>query len=202
MIRIKRLCLAMIAVLWCSITVNAYDFVVDDICYNITSNNTVEVTQKWDSYSGEIVIPSIVSYDGASYKVTGIGVEAFRGCSGLTSVEIPNSIMDIGEFAFSYCESLTSIEIPNSITTLKSGVFAYCRNLEDIKIPNSVTSLGVIGDLIEGPFEGCVGLVNVNIPDNVAIIGDCAFNFCTNLVSVTIPCGVTSIGGAAFNHCI
>ena len=224
MIRIKRLCLAMIAVLWCSITVNAYDFVVDGICYNIISNNTVEVTQKWDSYSGEIVIPSIVTYGGTSYSVTGIGAQAFLYCSnltsviipnsvttigrnafsdcrGLVSVEMPNSITDLGEFAFSYCESLTSINIPNSITILKSGVFAYCSNLENVKIPNSVTSLGVLGDFTEGPFEGCASLVNIDIPDNVTVIGDCAFNHCTSLVSVTIPSGVTSIGGAAFNCC-
>ena len=92
----------------------AHDFEVDGVFYNKTSDNTVAVTYKgysYDSYSneyiGDVVIPSSVDYNGATYSVTSIGYRAFEWCSSLTSIEIPNSVTSIGDEAFSDCESLT-----------------------------------------------------------------------------------------------
>ena len=99
-----------IAALLCSITANAEDFRVDGIYYSITSNTTVSVTYRGSSYnaysneySGNVVIPSTVTYSGKEYSVTSIGSSAFRECSGLTSVTIPNSVTSIGDYAFRYC---------------------------------------------------------------------------------------------------
>ena len=75
----------------------AYDAEIDGIYYNFNSGNkTAEVTDRWfyaGSYSGDIIIPEKVSYNGVEYSVTSIGEEAFLDCTGLTSVEIPNSIV-------------------------------------------------------------------------------------------------------------
>ncbi len=82
------------------------------IYYDITSsaNHTVKVTSySYDYYSGNIVIPSSVTYNGTNYSVTTIGDYAFYGCTGLTNVTIPNSVTYIGNRAFVSCTNLTTI---------------------------------------------------------------------------------------------
>ena len=92
-------------------TASAHDFEVNGIYYNINSDGTsVSVTFKGSSYdsyaneySGAVTIPASVTYSGKTYSVTSIGSHAFEDCSGLTSVEIPNSVTSIGGYAFAYC---------------------------------------------------------------------------------------------------
>ena len=106
---------------------NAESVEINGIYYNLsTETNTAEVTHHpYDLgyYSGDIVIPETVNYEGISYSVTSIGWEAFFRCSGLTSITIPNSVTSIGDYAFGYCSGLTSITIPNSVTSI--GDYAF-----------------------------------------------------------------------------
>ena len=82
----------------------AYDVKVDGICYNLNSEGkTAEVTSGEEKYSGEVVIPSSITSEEKEYTVTSIGRSAFLGCSGLTSVTIPNSVTSIGYNAFRKC---------------------------------------------------------------------------------------------------
>ena len=124
---IKQLLLT-IAVLLCSATVNAYDFEVDGIYYNIVSitDLTVEVTDGDNDYYGKIVIPEDVTYKSKTLSVTRIGGGAFGSCSSLTSLTIPNSVTSIGVSAFRYCSSLTSLTIPNSVTSIGGSAFWGC----------------------------------------------------------------------------
>ena len=109
-----------------TVTVFAHDFEVDGIYYNKNADETsVTVTYRGnsydaysDEYSGNVVIPSSVTYSGNTYAVTSIGKYAFYECSGLTSITIPNSVTSIGDYAFQVCSGLTSITIPNSVTKL------------------------------------------------------------------------------------
>ena len=128
-------------------------------------------------------------------SVTSIGERAFSNCSGLTSITIPNSVTSIGNNAFSGCSGLTSITIPNSVTTIISGAFFGCSGLTSITIPNSVTSIGY------DAFYGCSGLTSITIPNSVTSIGGGAFSNCSGLTSITIPNSVTSIGESAFQGC-
>jgi len=128
-------------------------------------------------------------------SVTSIGYEAFRGCTGLTSVTIPNSVTSIGKLAFDSCTGLTSVTIPNSVTSIGGGAFYGCESLTSVTIPSLVTSIG------DHAFHSCKGLTSITIPNSVTFIGDAAFSGCSGLTSITIPNSVTSIGGYAFSLC-
>ena len=110
----KKLAMA-IAGLWCCMAANAHDFEVDGIYYNILTTAKVEITFKGSSYyeydneyTGKAEIPESVTYNGNTYSVTSIGDRAFYGCTGLTSITIPNSVTSIGEGAFSGCFTLSA----------------------------------------------------------------------------------------------
>ena len=169
---------------------------IDGIYYNlITKAKQAEVTSKPNKYTGGVNIPASVTYGSTQYNVTSIGGSAFRGCSGLTSITIPNSVTSIGGAAFAGCSGLTSVTIPNSVTNIGNGAFRDCSGLTSVTIPNSVTSIG------ESAFTYCSGLTSITIPNSVTSIGWNAFVYCSGLTSVTIPGSVTSIGGQAFLGC-
>ena len=123
------------------------------------------------------------------------GKWAFRDCSSLKSITIPNSVTSIGEWAFEYCSSLTSITIPNSVTSIGKGAFSGCSSLKSITIPNNVTSIDSYA------FEDCSSLKSITIPNSVTSIGYEAFKGCSSLTSITIPNSVTSINSGAFKGC-
>ena len=190
--------------LLCSVVASAHDFEVDGIYYKVTNSTTKKVAVTYsgssynavaNEYTGSVVIPESVTYNGTTYSVTNIGDYAFRDCSGLTSIEIPNSLTSIGKEAFYNCDRLTSVEIPNSVTSIGESAFNSCDRLTSIEIPNSVTSIGSY------VFGGCTSLTSVAIPSSVTSIGSSAFNGCSGLTSIEIPSSVTSIGAWAFCGC-
>ena len=196
---IKTLLLTITALL-CSLTATAHDFEVEGIYYTITdaTNKTVAVTYRGNNYtsysneySGAVIIPESVAYNGNCYGVKSIGERAFRNCTSLTSVEIPKSVTSIGEGAFYYCTGLTSITIPNSVTSIGRYAFSDCTGLTSIAIPNSVTSIG------EGACYWCTGLTSITIPNSVTSIGSSAFFSCSEL-KLELNC--TNIG-TWFAHC-
>ena len=109
-----------------SLCANAYDFEVDGICYNITGDNTVELADCSEDYTGDIIISNSVTYDSKNYSVTSIRAYAFYGCSGLTSISLPGNITSIGDATFELCSGLTSINIPENVTSIGRDAFAYC----------------------------------------------------------------------------
>ena len=145
---------------------------------------------------------SIIPDDGS---VTTIGDSAFRGCSSLTSITIPDSITFIGSWAFYECNSLTRITVSNNnsvyhsdgnclIETATKTLIFGCQN-SIIPDDGSVTSIGVYA------FRGCTSLTSITIPDSVTTIGTSAFYQCTALTNISIGDGVTSIGNHAFESC-
>ena len=123
---------------------------IGTLWYSLSETSaTVIPAEDWVRYEGNIKIPESITYEGEEYFVTSIGY-AFSGCSGLTSIEIPNSVTNIGDNAFSGCSGLTSIEIPNSVTSIENYAFSGCSGLTSIEIPNSVTSIG------DEAFQDCI----------------------------------------------
>ena len=205
-----------------------YDFEADGLYFAITDSieKEVEITyahtlQQVDwfltggdpTYSGDVVIPSSVSYGNITYAVTSIGNYAFALCDSLTSIEIPSSVTTIGDFAFSK-SGLTNIDIPSSVTTIGSNAFSVSE-LTNINIPSSVTSIGKgafyssnltsidipssITTIKSYTFYNCKRLTSVNIPSSVTTIDVDAFSNCTSLTNVTLPEGLTSLSG--FYYC-
>ena len=92
------------------------------LTYEITEDNTVTITGCDTSISGNHIIPDTIE----GYPVTSIGIEAFGGCDKLTSIALPNGLIDIGDMAFVNCLSLTSITIPNSVMKMGDFIFEPC----------------------------------------------------------------------------
>ena len=163
--------------LMCATITFAHDIAVKNsdgktIYYN-RNGSSVSVTYwrtSYGQYTGTVVIPETVTYSGKTYSVTSIGNYAFRDCSILTSVTIPNSMTSIGYGAFLGCSGLTSVTIPNSVTSIGGSAFFGCSGLTSVTISNGVASIG------EHAFYGCSGLTSVTIPNSVTSIGSDAFS--------------------------
>lgn len=201
-----------ILLLFLCFTISALDFTFGVLSYTITSPTTVEVASLTDNsalgaprkssnfasrakstisqYTGDIIIPTTVSYNGVNYNVTGIGYKAFYNSDLLKSVSIPNSVTYVNGDAFSNCPGLTSITIPNSVTSLGIGAFNACVNLTSISLSQSLTNLP---NLL---FFFDIKLQSITIPSSVTSIGDDVFTTCQSLNSIvlqsTIPPTITT----------
>ena len=171
-------------------------------------------------YSGDIVIPSSVDYNGITYSVTSIGNGAFSDCSEITNVKIPQSVTSIGNSAFWGCTGLTTMIVPHFVLSIGDNAFAYCNGLTKVSIGFRVKSIGA------HIFQNCPNLNSVYwlatecedftqsylapfddsvtyfyFGDTVEHIPAFLCNGLSNLTSIEIPYSVTSIEDFAFMHC-
>ena len=191
-----------------SLPVFAYDFADNGIYLNLKSDGTLEVVglATWTTRAD---IPSDVTINGRTYRVTSIKAWAFEGRSDITYISIPWSVTSIGEYAFIDCGSNISVNIADPecwcqmelgnehASPLSSAGKVLVHDIEttSIDIPETVASIGKF------TFYQCRKITSLNIPSSVTSIGSSAFEDCTGLTSVTLSEGLTSIGGSAFEGC-
>ena len=166
----------------------AHDFEVDGIYYNHLdySAKTVVVTYgglAYDyythEYSGSVKIPSSVTNSvGTTYSVTKIGDYAFRGCTGLTSITIPNTITSIGNYAFYGCTGLTSVTIPNSVTEIGNKAF-YATGWYN----NQANGILYLDNCCLG-YKGNKPTGALTLNEGTRLIGSSAFSGCTYLNTI------------------
>lgn len=130
--------------------------------------------------TGDLSIPSTITYRGTKYTVTSIGANAFYECTGLSSITMPHSITNIEKSAFYDCSSLSFINIPNSVTRIGKGAFSNCSKLAKVTIPNSVKT---IDNMV---FYWCSSLTTIQIPNSVTKIGEDAFAVCEKLSAIKV----------------
>ena len=115
-------------------------FEIDGIRYTTGENNIASLTSANKAISGALVIPSQVEFNGKKYDVTSIGSAAFRSCSGLSSVTIPNSVTSIGDKAFNWCSGLTSVIIGSGVLSIGSDAFSNTNLKKTIWLTNTPPS--------------------------------------------------------------
>ena len=188
----------LVMILLAPLSASAYDFVVNNIYYNITGDNTVSVTYRdtnFDHYSGTVTVPTAVTNGGVTYRVTGIGDHAFRSCPNLVAVNLPNSVIGIGYASFYKCPALAHFNIPNSVTSIESFAFRECTSLTEITIPGSIPYMG--GQV----FQGCTALRQVTLNEGLEALSAGTFYQCSALESIVIPSTTTAIYTYCFAGC-
>jgi hypothetical protein len=155
----------------------------------VTNEGSITITG-YTGPGGSVEIPSTIT----GLPVASIGEQAFSSVSTLTSVTIPDSVINLGDYAFSSCSDLTEVTISQSVSNIGTGTFEDCYSLSTVTFRGTITSLG------DYAFSSCPGLSSLTIPDTVTNLGQYVF-FGGGLTNVTIPAGLVSIGEAAFLYC-
>lgn len=196
---------------------SAYETVnIDGLYYGLMQFDGVNyatLEKSPDKYSGSIIVPEHVWYDGEEYMLTDVSYDAFIGCPELTSVYIANKTLGIGvaydptyspHIWFKDSPKLESIEVTEDnpyidsrnhcnavINSVTGKLIGGCKNTV---IPEGVTSIDSYA------FTGC-DITSVVFPEGVEQIGSDAFRRCKQLKSVTLPSTLKSINGGAFRDC-
>ena len=162
-----------------------------------------------NKYSGDIVIPETIQYEGVSYNVVSIERLAFQDCSSLITVTIGNNITTIGDYSFYGCSRLYSVTIGNQITSIGEQAFGSCRFLKFVHISDLEAWCNIsFRDRGANPLIYSHNLLlngeeikELVIPSGVTTLKDYTFDSCSQLTSVTIGNNVTSIGIYSFYEC-
>lgn len=172
----------------------------------------------YDNYGGWYELRKNIKTVIIGSDVTRIGRQAFRGCTNLSKIDIPDTLINIGNLAFletafhndsknwennQFCLGNRLIDVKNisshiivnqGIEYICDGAFSDNQNITGITIPNGVISIA------DNAFAHCF-IKNITLPDSITGIGRYAFQYCAFLESVNIPEGVTKINWGTFSFC-
>ena len=209
--------LLVLLVSWLATTVDAADFEVDGIYYNVTSESTVMVVSNVGEsgtgmgiggfYKGDIVIPAYVENNGVAYEVTAAKEYLFMSSTKLTSISLPHTLVDLGDEPFAACARLTAITVDedNPVYSSIDGVLFDKKAETLISFPCARTGEYIVPQTVKtiapSAFYSCTKLKTVKIPDQVTEIGTSAFRNCLNLTTVNLPEGITVLRDNVFRGC-
>ena len=198
------------------VAISVYGFTVDGLVYSENKRyGGVHVEGLEDnSYNGQLVIPETVTYDGVTYPVKVIFTNAFRNCTGLTSVIIGDSVTTIFDYAFYGCSNLSSVTFGKSVTEIRSWVFKNCSSLAQFNIPGKINFIGsdtfqntawydnqpdglIYKDNVLFGYKGEQPEGHLDISNGTKVVAGDAFHDCL-LTSVSFPKTIISIGSGAF----
>ena len=166
-------------------TLEALNFtLMGDGTYGVSAKKGVDLPKK-------IIIPATYN----NIPVAFIETNAFKNCSTITSIVIPEGINRINYGAFYECVNLTDINIPSTCKSIGTLAFFKCTSLKNITISDGIESIG------NSAFFYCSNLENIVLPDSITSIENCAFSDCSNLKSVKLPFKLTTIGSQMFIRC-
>ncbi len=165
--------------------------------YIVTGEDTVAVYDAADgaTKSGTRVVPSTVTHEGKTYRVTKIGANAFRGWTDLRQIHLPDSIEEIGTGAFSDCTGLVTVDLGEGVEEIKANAFMDCRALKTITFPDSLNRI------YARAFKNCTALVEIRFGKGVRQIDQNVFENCSYLWTLTLPSSVGTIKEEAFVEC-
>ena len=146
-------------------------------------------------FSGDVVIPSEITYMDKKFRVTEISDSAFFRAKNLTSVTMPADIRGFGKNMFDGCEKLVSCNIPDNVAEISPSCFSSCAALKSIVIPAGVTAIG------NNAFYYCSSLESISLPEGLKTIGERAFYQCAKLAEINLPAGVKAVPSYAFGYC-
>lgn len=195
-------------------------FKVDGIHYKVNSdqvsvrvwNGSRESGAASTKYSGVITIPASVSDSGvtanldgggtqvgagATYAVTKLAANTFRECSGLTSVVLPEGLLEIGAIAFYQCTnaSFTSLTIPSTVTKIGGNFLSFCSKLVtvDMRCAENEDFQTTWGAQYNPMFKSTSALTSFVFPDNIVENRADNFEGCSAMRSITLGKNMTAV---------
>ena len=212
------------------------------LTYTIDSNGELTITGFDQGFTPTADYDLVIPADIDEKTVVSIAASAFKDRTTIKTVDFPSTLKKIGQEAFRNCSGLTTVTIPANVTsmdanvfwnsgvttatiacpTLGQGAFYQCSKLETVTIEEGVKVLGINDG---GAFHGCSKLATVTIPSTVTTMARNVFRDCTSLTTVNfaegiqletipeyafyntaltrvdIPASVKTIGTEAFRYC-
>ncbi len=197
-----------------SLSVFAYDFQIGDLCYTITSTSehTVSVEASSKDLRGDVVIPSIVTYNNVDFTVTEIAIQGFAHCYYITSFTIPNTVKGIGRLGFGWCWYLNTIILDNPGSSFDEGDSAFNYDWRDFKTVRIVNidekelmnnGAGFMASQSLPAHDLYINekkVVDYKVVEGVETINNC-FRKCNSIETLSIPNSVKAIVKSACFGC-
>lgn len=181
--------------LYFTLKASAVSYLINNVYFGVFNE-----TRKWaqvfgsiDNSATSVTLPSSVVIGGQTYKVVKIGDYAFQDHINLKTVFIPNTVYFIGKSAFRF-SGVTALDIPNSVGRIEDLAFANMSSLGSINLSNEINNIPFAAFINSS-------LRSIVIPNSVVAIKERAFGSASDLEAITIPRSMENIENYAMMDC-